>query len=79
MNIFGIHFHSWKAVGSIEEYKFEGETCKQFIQKYRICIECNKIQDYTYDSQGGFWWSLRKCESEAVQKRIQDDTYIIRD
>ena len=76
MNILGIHFHSWQSVNEESKYDFEGGICTRYIQRYRKCKECNIIQSYTYDSQGGFWFKLSPCEAKLVQKRINSNYFI---
>ncbi len=71
MNIFGIHFHSWQDIQTETTACFLGEKYQKFNNTgLRICRKCKIVQEYTYDSQGGFWFQLSKDKQDIINKHI---------
>ncbi len=71
MYIFGIHFHKWVPIQQKEKYEFYGENCERLYKTgYRKCIECGDIQEYFYDSQGGYWYNIPECENRILSGKI---------
>ena len=77
MDIFGIHFHSWKSVMVEREYIFEGEKLTRYVEVYRICKECDVVQEYSYNSQGGSWDTLRLKEQAIVKMKIHNKKFVL--
>jgi hypothetical protein len=68
MYIFGLHIHRWKKIYKREQYTFRGRTCFRTVETgYRKCPECNSIQKYSYDSQGGYWFNVPECEQKILE------------
>jgi hypothetical protein len=71
MDIFGIHFHSWKPIMQNQVYFFRGHECQNSVTSgFRICKDCEKIQQYFYDSQGGCWETMSECEQKIIKDEI---------
>jgi hypothetical protein len=67
MNFLGIHFHSWKIIYQNEKYTFRNRECERDVEtNYRLCLECNTIQRFWYDSQGGSWQTIPDCERDIL-------------
>ena len=60
MTIFGKHImHKWAHIETIEKTKFMETTfCEYQPTRYRVCEECEIIQEHNYDSGGGWWWEI---------------------
>ncbi len=68
MTIFGKHIlHSWVEIQQPRTEKFYGKECDKLTPTgYRVCRECRTIQEYNYDSQGGWWWTFPECERQIL-------------
>ena len=82
MNIFGIHFHSWRAI-KIKTTKIflDEEYQGEEITRFRICNECLKVQEYFFDSQGGCWETLQDKKREILLDKIyrENDNWYFRE
>ncbi len=73
MNILGVHFHNWKKILVHIEATFMGEKYIDESQTgYRICSQCEKIQKYEFDHQGGWWETLNHSENEIMLSKIKE-------
>ena len=79
MNILGIHFHSWVSLMKNKEYYFEGEKLSRYVEVYRMCRECEEIQEYHYDSQGGYWSTLDEREHQIIMLKIKNKKITVED
>jgi len=72
MTIFGKHiFHSWIPIYQIAQECFLGQRIEKKIEsKYRYCVECNKYQEFFYDSAGGFYKDLEEEKVEILKTKI---------
>ena len=69
-------FHKWVNLTIKEDYKFLNENCQRdTFSNYRICTKCKAIQEYTFDSQGGSWFSIPKCEENILKQYIDFSMY----
>ena len=77
MNLFNKHIWcSYKQLYFDRLEIFEGkEVTVKYLSDYRICRDCNKIQIYSYDSQGGTWVNLPNNKQEAVREAIRANKY----
>ena len=68
MTIFGKHlWHTWKDIYTYREEVFLGEKLySQIPTKFRVCSECMKTQEFLFDSQGGFWFTLPMEKSTVL-------------
>ncbi len=68
MTLFGKHvLHRWTPITQPYEKEFMGRKCPDVkYTGFRICRECHQIEEYFYDSQGGYWWTLPPCERQAL-------------
>jgi hypothetical protein len=74
MDIFGIHFHSWKPIMQNQVYFFRGHECQNSVTSgFRICKDCEKIQQYFYDSQGGCYSKV----TAPIQQVLEEDVVTI--
>ena len=72
MTIFGYHIkHSWQPIMQKEIYRFMGVvTQKEYPSRYRVCDECNTVQESNWSSQGEFWSKLSENEIEIIKDKI---------
>ena len=56
-----------------------GKSCsKKMSTGYRKC-DCGTIQEHHYDSQGGYWTPIPKCEEDIMNDNVikYKDCYIL--
>ena len=71
--------HSWQVIYKKEENRFLGTDIVSNVRtNFRICKICNKIQEYEYDSQGGYWFTLTKQYSDIVKTHIDHNIFYIK-
>jgi hypothetical protein len=84
MRIFGktFHWHSWEPIYIKENYEFRGVRCiRDKESNYRYCSNCDAIQEYYFDSQGGYWKMVPDCERKILladiifMKKENDEDY----
>jgi hypothetical protein len=74
-------WHSYRNIYKKEQNQFFGETCEDFVDAgYRICDCCKKIQEFNFDSQGGWWKDLDDCRRKILMDKIykENERWIIR-
>jgi len=71
--------HAWKPIYKLNKKNFEGSVVIDKLEYYQICIKCNTVREYQYDSQGGYHQNLRRDKAEIIKKLIskQDDYFVL--
>ena len=65
------HWGKWANIYQRVDYEYRGRTCTRYDSGiYRFIPGTEIIQEYTFDSQGGFWFPLSECESRAILENI---------
>ena len=72
MTIFGKHIlHKWADIQTMKIVTFmDSKYCDYQSTRYRICEECKKIQEFNFDSQGGWWWTIPKKQQEIFKSHL---------
>jgi hypothetical protein len=61
----------WANIYQRVDYEYMNRTCTRYDSgSYRFIPGTEIVQEYTYDSQGGFWFQLSECESKAILENI---------
>lgn len=62
-------FHKWKKINGTMFGTFLGETTSWQYDEFRICLKCGAVQEFCWDSQGGYWSYLNKEKSEIFKRK----------
>jgi|GEM_PF-1949058 len=74
------HIHKWKYVYDVFDDKFLGETCPQFVKKFRICEKCGVAQEYQVVPKEGTYNELSIFKTVILKRKIEDmgDYYVLK-
>ena len=63
-------WHKWEDITTTYKRDFEGVIIdEERGTPYRYCKKCFKIQEYFFDSQGGYYVNLNDIKTEIVRKK----------
>ena len=76
-----VRWGKWVDIHKEVEYEFMYRKCTRYdYGNYRFIPNTEIVQEFTYDSQGGSWSQLSKCESKAILDNIykENDKWLFR-
>lgn len=67
-------WHRWKVIRTQMEDVFLGVTYTRIGDtQFRRCTKCKRVQEFSYDSQGGCWSYLSETELLIFNERFKDE------
>lgn len=64
-------WHKWDYLEEPIDDKFLGVEYTRYWNRFRVCIKCNKCQEYDFDSMGGSWRTLNECEVKILKSKYE--------
>jgi hypothetical protein len=66
-------FHTWKYCGREHKSTFLGEPITYVPEQFRKCVRCGIVQEFTWDSGGGWWETLSKQCRAIFDRKVTEE------